>query len=77
MTEWGRRATARRPLPLHSVYGEFRASIEIETERVHGHLPPRVLALILEWARLRRAEILEDWRRARAGESLIRIAPLE
>jgi len=62
---------------FHAVYGDHEATIEIETERVHGHFPPRALALTLEWTRLHRAELLEDWRRARRGESLVRIAPLE
>jgi len=25
---------------FHAAYGEFEATIEIEAERVHGHLPP-------------------------------------
>ena len=62
---------------FHAVYGEFEATIEIESERVHGSLPRRAQALVLEWTRLHRAELLEDWRRARAGEPLLRIPPLE
>lgn len=62
---------------FHAVYGEHEATVEIESERVHGRLPPRVLALTLEWASLHRTESLENWRRARAGESLNRVAPLE
>ena len=30
---------------FHAVYGEHEATIEIDSERVHGHLPRRVLAL--------------------------------
>lgn len=62
---------------FHAVYGEYEATIEIESERIHGRLPPRAQALALEWMRLHRAELLEDWRRARAGEPLVRIPPLE
>lgn len=62
---------------FHAVYGEFEATIEIESERVHGRLPPRALGLVLDWTRLHRQELLDDWRRARAGEPLTRIAPLE
>ena len=62
---------------FHAVYGEFEATIEIETERVHGDLPARAISLALEWNRLHRRELLEDWRRARAGEPLVHIAPLE
>ncbi len=62
---------------FHAVYGEFEATIEIGSERVHGHLPPRALALVLEWTRLHRQELEDDWQRAREGVPLRRIAPLE
>jgi hypothetical protein len=62
---------------FHVSYGGFEASIEIETHAVRGELPPRALRLVLEWARLHRAELLENWGRARANQSLKRIAPLE
>lgn len=50
---------------FHAVYGEYEASIEIASERVHGALPRRALALVLEWNRLHRQELLENWERAR------------
>ena len=62
---------------FHAVYGEHEASVEIETGRVHGHFPSRALGLVLEWSRLHRQELLDDWERARAGQPLRRIAPLE
>jgi hypothetical protein len=62
---------------FHAVYGEHEVSVEIESGRVHGHFPPRALGLVLEWSRLHRQELLDDWERARAGQPLRRIAPLE
>ena len=62
---------------FHVVYGEHEATIEIDTERVHGYLPARICALALEWSRAHRSELHEDWRLARAGEPLRRIPPLE
>ena len=62
---------------FHAIYGEYEASIEVVSERVHGHLPRRVLGLTLEWARLHRSDLIENWRRARDGDDLVRIAPLE
>jgi hypothetical protein len=32
---------------------------------------------ILEWAALRRNELMSDWERAREGSALARISPLE
>jgi hypothetical protein len=62
---------------FHAVYGEREASIEIESGTVHGALPPRALRLVLEWAELHEAELLENWQLARHGQPLRRIEPLE
>jgi hypothetical protein len=60
------------------VVWEFEALIEIETLTVlRGFLPRRALGLVQEWGILHRAELLRDWRRARAGELLTPIEPLE
>lgn len=61
---------------FHAVYGD-EASIEIDPVVVHGTLPPTALRLVLEWARLHRAELLENWHLARQGQPLHHIAPLE
>jgi hypothetical protein len=62
---------------FHAVYGEYEASIEIETGNVHGHLPGRALRLVLEWSELHKAELMENWELARQGQPLKAIAPLE
>jgi hypothetical protein len=66
------------PPHFHAVYGEFEALINIETLAVYrGDLPRRALALVHEWAEQHRDEIRDDWERARKGETLQPIAPLE
>ena len=65
------------PPHFHVRYGEFWATIEIESERVRGYLPRRATSLALEWARPRRAELMKNWHLARAGAPLIRLTPLE
>ncbi len=66
------------PPHFHAIYGENEALYEIETLRVYaGELPRRVHNLVLEWADLRRAELLADWERARRSEPLIEIEPLD
>ncbi len=62
---------------FHAVYGEHEVSVEVESGAVHGHFPPRAQRHVLEWAVLRKAELLEDWDLARKGEPLKRIARLE
>ena len=66
------------PAHFHAIYGEQEALIEIETLSVfRGSLPRRALALVLEWVALHRAELREDWQRARNGETLNKIEPLD
>ncbi|WHZ28264.1 MAG: hypothetical protein OJF51_003062 [Nitrospira sp.] len=66
------------PPHFHARYGEHRAEIAIETlSIIAGRLPPRVLGLVMEWAALRRQELMEDWELARRQAELKRIAPLE
>ncbi len=66
------------PAHFHATYGEYEALIEIETLVVfRGSLPRRALALVLEWATLHRAELRDDWQRARKGETLNEIEPLD
>lgn len=65
------------PPHFHARYGEHRASVEIETGRVVGHLPPRVVGLVLEWRALHVAELLENWGHARDRHPLRPVPPLE
>lgn len=66
------------PPHFHARYGEHRAILAIESLAVlAGELPPRALGLVTEWAAAHRAELEEDWRRARAREALEPIPPLE
>jgi hypothetical protein len=66
------------PPHFHADYGENSIEITIETlEVLKGKLPNRVLGLVLEWASLHRNELRADWERARNGETLEPIQPLE
>ncbi len=66
------------PPHFHVRYGTQRAIINIRTLSVlQGHLTPKALGLVTEWAALHRAELLDAWDRARRHEMLPSIAPLE
>ena len=66
------------PPHFHVRYSGQKALIAIESlALLRGHLSPRVLGLVTEWAALHRAELLEDWGLARAEAVLRPIAPLE
>jgi hypothetical protein len=65
------------PSHFHATYGEHEAVIRIDTlETLSGQLPPRALAMVLEWAHQHRAELLENWELARSGMALQKIEPL-
>jgi hypothetical protein len=65
------------PPHFHAMYDEYEAVIRIDTlERMSGQLPPRALAMVLEWAHQHRAELLENWELARSGKALRKIEPL-
>lgn len=62
---------------FHAKYGNDRASYAIIDLRVlEGSLPPRVNALVLEWAFLHREELMEDWTLALENKPMNRVAPL-
>jgi hypothetical protein len=62
---------------FHAAFAGERASIDIETGSVRGNLPPATLRTVLEWAGVRRAELFENWERARRNEPLKPVPPLD
>ena len=65
------------PPHFHAVYADFDGIIDIEkNEIIGGELPPRVLGIVIEWSAIHKAELMDNWERARQQESLKEIAPL-
>jgi hypothetical protein len=62
---------------FHARTGRSTISVEIDSLVVRGEFPGRALRQVLDWAELHRAELLENWDRARQHLSLVPIAPLE
>jgi hypothetical protein len=66
------------PPHFHARYAGREALYEIETLRIcRGNLPRRAHNLVIEWADMHRAELMDNWQRARRHEPLQRIEPLE
>ena len=66
------------PPHFHARYGAERALIDIGSLRViRGSLPPRALALTLEWAALHRDDLEEDWRLCAMRQKPNPIPPLD
>jgi hypothetical protein len=65
------------PPHFHARYGEFEATINLDTLHViEGQLPGRGLSLVREWAMIHREELLEDWRLCRENALPAKIDPL-
>jgi len=65
------------PPHFHVKYGNFRASIAIESlSLLEGKLPRRALTLVVEWALEHRTELVDNWKRAATGRCLKKIRPL-
>ena len=63
---------------FHAKYGEYYGVFSISDLRlIEGHLPKRILSLVLEWAFEHRNELLQDWELAGQKKPLREISPLE
>lgn len=65
------------PAHFHAKYGDYEVTVTIETGIVDGQFPRRALRHTLEWYELHVEELRADWRKAKAGEPLLPILPLE
>ena len=65
------------PPHFHAYYGEYEASIEIDSARIiTGGMPVRALSLVREWAAVHKDELRINWRRAENHQPLYQIDPL-
>jgi hypothetical protein len=65
------------PPHFHAIYGSQQAEFRIDPPGLlKGSLSPRALALVVEWAALHQAELLEAWNRREVGQPPGTIEPL-
>ncbi len=65
------------PPHFHAKYGDQTGVFSVQDLRlIEGHLPGRVISLVLEWAFEHRDELMEDWELAMAKKPLCKIPPL-
>ena len=66
------------PPHFHARYSGSEALVRIEPVGViRGSLPARALSLVIEWATRYNAQLGDNWRRLRSGETPLPIPPLE
>ncbi len=65
------------PPHFHVKYAEFKALINIKDfSLMEGSLPPKALALVVEWASIHQKELLENWEKGKKDQSFNKIEPL-
>lgn len=66
------------PPHFHAKYNEFEALIGIDNFGIiKGNLPPKALALVIEWTSLHKEELLLNWENSINGTELSLIEPLK
>ena len=66
-----------QPPHFHAIYGESEALVRIaDGQFVAGSLPRTAARLVREWAEQHRTELVANWERAQAGDTLLPIEPL-
>lgn len=66
-----------RPPHFHAKYGDEEVIMEIESGKINGTMSKRALALVQEWRRLHKKELLQEWELAEQKKPLFPIKPLE
>jgi len=52
------------PPHFHAEYAEFAAQVSIKDFGIiQGNLPPKALALVVEWASIHQEELIQNWTR--------------
>lgn len=64
------------PAHFHAWYGEYKVIVSIKDGVVKGEMPARALKMVFEWLDQHRDELMDNWDRARNGETLEKITPL-
>jgi len=65
------------PPHFHVEYNDEEALISInDLSILKGNLPPRVMGLVIEWAKLHQSELLENWNMVKESGKYFKINPL-
>lgn len=64
------------PPHFHAIYAGDEAQLALDGTLLRGSLPPRILAMVREWASLNQSALLEAWEASSNGRTPKRIRPL-
>ena len=61
---------------FHVTHAEYEAQVSLDGTLLEGSLPPRILAMVREWAELNQDGLLAAWEECSNGRVPRRIRPL-
>ncbi len=65
------------PPHFHVRYNDDRAIISIsELKLLEGHLPARILGLVIEWAEMHKEKLMQNWDLVKTTGKFFKIDPL-
>jgi hypothetical protein len=66
------------PPHFHAKYGNFKVIIAIDNLAIiEGKMPPKALALVMEWASIHKKELSNNWNKIIKTGQFNKIKPLE
>jgi len=65
------------PPHFHAKYSGYEGIFDFDGNIVEGELPRRAISFVKEWVSSHKSELEENWNKARTGQPLNYIAPLE
>ena len=65
------------PPHVHAKYSGYEALFSFDGEIIEGDIPKRASKFVKEWISFHKSELEENWEKARIGQPLNYIAPLE
>ena len=65
------------PLHFHAKYSGHEALFNFQGNVLEGELPRRASRMVADWIELHGNELQDNWQKARSGEPLSQIEPLE
>jgi len=65
------------PPHFHAKYSGYEALFNFDGDIIEGEIPKRAMKFVQEWISVHKPELEDNWEKARAGQPLTYIAPLE
>lgn len=64
------------PPHFHARYQNYEVTVDLDTGKVVGVMPKRMLKMIFEWHEKHATELNVNWERAKSARPLLQIEPL-